>query len=156
MLGEIGGLFSLLYSIGSMLINFTKFNKIENYLVHRIYSYHSRADRLEDRTIKVSDNELQSRLFVKEYLQYLLPEFCLKSKCLKRKKEDIYFEKARNRLNKELDLINVIRLLRYFNASTNLSNSIQIRESLVKKVRKLPVYDDDPKAVIEKKTIESQ
>ena len=52
----------------------------------------------------------------KEYLQSLLPQRCLKCccRCIRPSKKDQLFEEARERLQKELDLVGILKQLRFF------------------------------------------
>ena len=54
---------------------------------------------------------------MKEYFQSCLPKCCLGWKCLRPNKQDKIFDRARNHLQKELDLVGLIRQLRFFNAA---------------------------------------
>ena len=65
---------------------------------------------------------------------------------MKKNKNDELFEKARQRLSRELDLIQVLRLLRYFNATTNLVHAAKKRDFIIGAVRQLPL-ETPPKPV---------
>ena len=63
-------------------------------------------------------------------MQDTLPKFCLKSRCLKRSNIDQNFAKARQGLQKEMDLIKILQQLRFFNAAIDLLLTRERAESL--------------------------
>ena len=111
LLGDVGGFYGLCVTIAATLLSMINFQKPENLLAKNLFSIHEEN--------KVSDLQPGKQYAFKEYLQSCLPKFCLKSKCLRPNKHDKLFEKARNHLNQELDLVGLIHQLRFFHSAIN-------------------------------------
>ena len=98
LLGDVGGLYGIFVSIAATLIGFLNYQKSENLLV---------ADLYKEQTDKQGLSS-DSQYALKEYLQSCLPNCFKTAGCLKQRKKDKLFEKARDRLSKELDVVRVL------------------------------------------------
>ena len=93
-LGEVGGLFGLLTAIAALLDSFLTHQDAENYLVAMLYKGKGPENRL-----------IASSAIVR----YLLCKICTRQGKL--------MVEAREQLSKELDLVYLLRQLRFVNAS---------------------------------------
>ena len=108
-ISEVGGLFGILISLSSSTLSVLDHQKSENYLVNQLY-YEidlNVPDANQPKTRTCSNSGSQSA--IKEYFQGCLPNCCLKLRCLRRSKKDVYFSRARELLSKETDIVALIR-----------------------------------------------
>ena len=112
-IAEVGGLFGILISLSSQTLSVLSHHKSENHLVNHLYSEIDlnlpNANKAEARTFSNSGGQSA----VKEFFLECLPNCCLKLRCLRRSKKDIYFSRARELFSKETDIIALIRQLRF-------------------------------------------
>ena len=90
LLGDLGGLSGLLYTVGAFITSLLTYQSPENKLVEKLFVYSSVNFRQEQ-------NELDSRKFsaLKEYFKDLLPKPCLCRACNRRNSHDEQFKRAR-------------------------------------------------------------
>ena len=97
LLGDIGGLYGFLVPLVGTILGFLNFQKVENKLVQQLYP---RETTLEAAKLPV----------VKECLLSI----CCVSRCKQRTPRDKLFDKARSRLNDDLDVVTLLKKLRLF------------------------------------------
>ena len=111
LLGNVGGLAGILFPLATQLYSLSLFQSTENMLVDNLYKPSVALDKLalEGR------NRLRhrDRSPLKEYLQSCRPKMC-RVYCLRTTKVDRFYRKARDRLEKELDLVKLLRRQRLF------------------------------------------
>ena len=95
--GDIGGLYGLLVSLSSVIVGLVSFLSLENQLVGQLYLY--------DNGEPLKPKEQGS---FKELCQSIIPLGYLKG-CCSRSRRDIDFERARDRLNQELELVTLLQ-----------------------------------------------
>ena len=96
--GDIGGLYGLLVSLSSVIVGLVSFQSLENQLVGQLYL---------DENVKPLKQKEQGSF--KELCQSILPLSCLKGCCCNRSRRDIDFERARDHLNQELELVTLLQ-----------------------------------------------
>ena len=110
LLGDVGGFYGIISAFFALLNNAFSYQRAENLFVQTLYQAKSQnkgADNGLDLTSK-------GQLAFKEYLQDFLEGCCGLPSCLKRSRRDLQFVKARDLLQEELDLVEVLRKLRFF------------------------------------------
>ena len=94
LLGDVGGLYGLLFSVLASLNAIFSFNKPKNLLVQSLYKGDDNQNDLRRDLLYAS-----KQYATKEYLQATLPSFCSNlCNCLKPSKKDKLFAKSRERL----------------------------------------------------------
>ena len=111
LLGDVGGLYGIFVSLGSVFLGFINYQKQENELSENLYKVKKR---------KVHQDEAlhaDQQFAIKEYFQDCAPSFCLKSRCCRRSAHDKYLSQARDNLTRELDVVNLLQQIRFFDAA---------------------------------------
>ena len=130
-LGDVGGFYGILISLVFQFLSLTHFQKMENTLTSYLFLARSNEPLKSD-----------SQYSLKEGLQSCLPRCFLRCGCLRRSKRDIDFEKARERLSSELDIVKLLRRLRLYNlALRSLIPSDDLLE-MEKKSEKLCIEEE--------------
>lgn len=113
LLGDVGGLQGILFSVGAAIVGLFTYNNSDNNLAKSLYVPFD-EEELVSMGKKTKENELNPRkqYAFKEYLQEILPSCCSRSGCLKPNRRDRVFVKAREKLSEELDLVKLIQRLR--------------------------------------------
>ena len=116
LLGNVGGLFGLFVSVSATILGITNYQKSDNLLVSDLFRTTAQAPRRQEDKAAAPQQLTQQHLLkpshqssFKEYMQASLPPRCRRSKCLRQSKEDKYFERARERLTQELDLVKLLQ-----------------------------------------------
>ena len=99
-LSDLGGLQGILISSVSFLLSILNYNHLNGYLVSQLF----KSDQVVLTACSTSDS-------VKEFCIGLLPRKLI---CCHKRKKQIAMEKARAALEKELDIIYLIRSRRFF------------------------------------------
>ena len=130
LLGDVGGFSGLLFAIGSVLVRIFNFANAQNFVVQSLYE-----GELLDDSGKASGNtyELDSRkqVALKEWVQAILPSKCL-FWCLRKRKRDHDFNEARARLDNDLDLVRLIRSVKFLEAAIQTLISSDVEQKLRK------------------------
>ena len=158
LISDIGGMQSLLFSAFAFVVGVWNYNMFDNYMVSRLYKLERRdqdSRRLKD-TFKESDFIKPRPCYnPKEYFRNLLPGWCCFCKGCKADRLEKGFELARQRLESETSIIEIIKSRRYFNAALRFLMSKQQRMKLKERGRYTVVNPDDDK-VQQKKESEGQ
>ena len=104
LLGNVGGLIGVLVGVGAFIVGMLDYQTSENVLVQHLYKHSPHS--------QLSDANSQSAL--KQYIRDWFPAcflncFC---RCCKRPKKDELYEKGRDLLTEELDIVELLRKLR--------------------------------------------
>ena len=111
--GDVGGFSGLLIGVGSCIVSFINFQNAENFVAQSLYSSPPEKNKNDDMT-SLDKSKAESRLdpnkqkSLIEYMQSSLPKCCLIA-CLRRKRRDRVFGKARQNLENELDLVQLLQ-----------------------------------------------
>ena len=106
LLGDVGGFSGVLLSFGATILGFLNFQNPENFLASHLY-----------RTRETASSQILKpggQTALKEYFQSALPF------CCRRSKTDKYFAQARDLSREEMDIVALLRQLRFFNAAIHL------------------------------------
>ena len=103
LLAQVGGLSIALTMLAAAANNFFNFQAGDNHLVQRLYKTKPSKDFP---VVKAQEG-------FREYLQSCLPS-CLVCDCLIHKKKDEFFAKGRTQLAKELDIVQLLRKVRFY------------------------------------------
>ena len=113
MLSDIGGMQSILFSVSAIFLGAWNHNNFDNYMVSYLYTY-SQEDPSNSKTDQARFNP-PKMCSLKEYClshaSFLL--CCVKRRCQAKSREQRAFEKAREELQKEIDIIRIIKRQRY-------------------------------------------
>ena len=116
--GDVGGFSGLLIGLGSFIVSFLNFQNAENYVAQFLYK--SKTNSEDGDQLSTEDNiEGEDRLDPRkqksliEYLQSSLLKCCLVA-CLRKRRRDRVFERAREKLGRELDLVQLLQQIRFF------------------------------------------
>ena len=102
-LGNVGGLAAVLASVASAINDALNHQRTENYLVKELYKP-TLQKQFKERTVSSS---------FKGYLRECLPS-CLSIGCLRPTNKDKYYEKGRETLARELDIVELLRNVRFY------------------------------------------
>ena len=111
LLGDVGGFSGLLYATSAVIVSYFSFYNVENYVAASLYQTQRRRSKHES-GIEHQDLNPWKQLAVLEYLQECLPRCCLIG-CMRRRKKDKHFVEARQRLMDEMDLVTLLRNMRF-------------------------------------------
>ena len=115
LLGDVGGFSGILFSIGAVIVGLFTHNNPENYLTRKLFTPYDRNDpNLTGKKAKSNELNPKEQYAFKEYLQDNLPSICLGLGCLKLRKRDRIFAEARDKLSDELDVVQLLQKLRFF------------------------------------------
>ena len=114
MLSEVGGLTALLYLIFGSVVYAWNFNSFDDLMVSRLFKIKKPAEEINPDFdfFKKSDYiKLYDSPNCKEWLISLIPTKCI---CCKKDRREIAMEKAREKLNKEVNIIEIVKSWRYY------------------------------------------
>ena len=114
MLSEVGGLTALLYLIFGSVVSAWNFNSFDDLMVSRLFKIKKPAEEINPDFdfFKKSDYiKLYDSPNCKEWLISLIPTKCI---CCKKDRREIAMEKAREKLNKEVNIIEIVKSWRYY------------------------------------------
>ena len=97
-LSDVGGLQGILISAISVILSIINHNYLENYLVSKLF---------KSGAVSLADSQIQN---IKEFCLGLLPD---KLVCCAKRRKQIAMEKARTALEKEMDIIKLVRSRRF-------------------------------------------
>lgn len=141
-LGEIGGFYSSVNAACLLLIALLSPWNYEKYLVKKLYrrskpdttsvetprTIGSDSKSLLERAMSVKNRRMPIIAHAHNAIREVM-QFALRG-CWRYSKEDIYFKKARTRLNTELDVKQVIRTINFLKAAVKLFTSKRERRLL--------------------------
>ena len=121
LLSDIGGIQGLLVSGFAYLVSIWNYKMFDNNIVHHLYKL-VRPSETDSRRIKDSFKEsdhMKPRLFFnpKEYFRDTLPSRVCFCKSCKPDRLERGFQKARERMQRETNILEIIKSRRYFNAA---------------------------------------
>ena len=145
-LGDIGGFMSIFVSGLSFLIALWNYNN---------YEYHFLTNFFKKKALKTTANnkvhasvnsienfEPKHICNIQEYLLYLMP--CLrKLSCCRYNSKQAALEKARQALNKEVNIIEIIKLLRYLKLAMKKVLPKNVRDEAKKSSRYVILENDE-------------
>ena len=114
MLSEVGGLTALLYLIFGSVVSAWNFNSFDDLMVSRLFKIKKPAEEINPDFdfFKKSDYiKLYDSPNCKEWLISLIPTKCI---CCTKNRREIAMEKAREKLNKEVNIIEIVKSWRYY------------------------------------------
>jgi hypothetical protein len=120
LLSDIGGFQGILVTFLASLAGIWNHNMLDNYMVSRLYKLEKPNE--DTRQIKDTFKEsefMKPRLLYnpKEYFRNLLPHWVCFCPSMKADRLEKSFEQARAQLQKETNMIEIIKSRRYFNAA---------------------------------------
>ena len=154
-LGEIGGLYGVLYGSFAAILSIINFNKTENFMVAQIYASGpassnktslDQSQTEQDGWRKRSLDKPQEQAYrhldpdslnsIAQYLRSKLPACCCRSRN-KSNQLDSLFERARSRMESELDIVTFVRKLRVLDLALrdHLHLTREERKRLYKKAK---------------------
>ena len=104
LMSDVGGFFGLLVMFGRVFSRLWNFNSFNNFLVSRLYKVMKPKEQIGEVTSYFD----RSEFFSKNNLPQCLTFFC---RCRSRK--EIAMRKAREKLNEELNVIQILKSWRY-------------------------------------------
>ena len=121
LLSDIGGLLGLLVSGFGFLLSIWNYNMLDNNMVRYLYKL-ERPSETETRKIKNSFKEsdhMKPRQFFnpKEYFRETLPSWVCFCKSCKPDRLERGFQEARERMQSETNILEIVKSRRYFNAA---------------------------------------
>ena len=106
LLGNVGGFAGVLASIAAVINNFFNYQRGENQLVTQLYKTSS------DDTDSLNTEQSPTR----EYILGCLPS-CFISDCCIKKHKDSFFSRGREKLASELDVVSMLKKMRFYDIS---------------------------------------
>ena len=104
LLGNVGGLAGIFFSIVAFLHSIWKFNASENSLVEQLYQ----------EAVDTDLPEASGQSACKEFMMSCLPSCLLpRSRCLRERKKDKLYAAGRDLLVAELDVVKMLRVMRF-------------------------------------------
>ena len=103
--GDVGGFVSLVSFICSCLVNLLTYQNSSIHLIDQLYKSE------EENQVTNKD---RCQCYFRGYLQSILPRFCLRTKCLRLTRKELQLNIAQESLQHEMDLINLLQKVRYF------------------------------------------
>ena len=132
-----------------MFMAFWNYNYFDNYMASRLYkTYSPKEERKESEFMKPWPFFNQ-----KEYCQSLLPECLLKRlcRCCRQSRKERAFQIAREKMIKEISIIEIIKSRRLFNAALKLLLRREQRLKLKDKSRYISINPDSDLQTSKKK-----
>ena len=119
MLSEIGGFSGLVFSTFALFQGLWNFNALENYMVSRLFKVKLAEDTIDRKkelfhhSEYIKDNKIP---YFREILQRALPKICVRCCCLRKTRRERAMQMARGALAEEINIIEIIKLQRYFHS----------------------------------------
>ena len=101
LLSDVGGIISFLVTIVRVLLKVYNYNYVENYMVSKLYKSSS-----QDIVLRSNTRSNMKEFFMKSLHHKLV--------CCKKNRKHIAMERARVTLEKDLDIVNLIRSRRFY------------------------------------------
>ena len=138
LLGDVGGLYEFISVFFLLIMGVVNFAKPANILS---------ADLFENKSAPLAPTKQSS---IKGFFQQILPRCCRRCPCLRLSPSDRLFGRARDILNDELDVVNLLQRLRFFdNALSRLIQPNELAELRLESKRKhLTVGPEDAQAQV--------
>ena len=137
LLGDIGGLASLIFSLVALLLSVLNYKNFDNQLVSQLFKFRTKTTSPAD---KSQFYKVTRSWNLCDYLLDCLPKFCL---CCAKSKRSRAFEVARNKLDQETDIVQLVKSIRFFHSQLGLSGLGQeLRPKSEIKVRDQFIYID--------------
>ena len=142
LLGDVGGLNSFIISTVAFAVSFFTFNQDKNYLAGKLYKPKSTTGEKE-----VLHPGKQWSLA--EYLQEMLPHCCLFLCCLRPRRKDKIFRRARDSYAEEIDVVHLLHQLRFLNAIVpTQAVPLKTREKLKHKSKLIALKEDSSDSTV--------
>ena len=106
-LGDVGGLYGIVFSIASSIVSWVNYNNSDNFLVQNLFKVKPEAGNVESESF--STNKRQCSLI--EWFQSCLPSCFITAsccKCLHLSRENRFFARARDKLGQELEIAYIL------------------------------------------------
>ena len=116
-LSDIGGIMGILFSGVAYLMGAWNFNNFDNYMVTRLYKLEKKDEDKQDfKSFWHSSSFVSPRMLsnLKDYFQSFIPRFLRCCRCCQPDRQERYFELAREHLQKEINIVNIIKSHRIF------------------------------------------
>ena len=107
-LGDVGGLYQVVATVMASVAACLNFHKPVNNIAEKLYKPAHDPD---------SSLNAKNQSMCKEFLQSCLPKRCRNLKCIRQSKKDLYFKRAREQFSDELDVVTILRQLRFLTAA---------------------------------------
>lgn len=150
MLSDVGGLLGILTSIAVLLNAIWNYQAFDNFMVSRLFKIKKPREEIDEATDFYSQSEYIKLSMAPNLLNWLLtfvpkPCFC----CTSSRKERA-LQMARDKLDKEVNIIEIVKSWRYFDSAFRFLLDERKRLDLKERTRYLTV-DPDPDEEKEKK-----
>lgn len=117
MLSDIGGLNGILVTVLAIVSTTWNFNSFDNYMVSRLFKINKPEDDIDsdDEYFNQSNYIKQGSFpYFKECLVSCTPKCCKRSRCCKKSRHLVAMEMAREKLDKEINIIEIVKSWRFF------------------------------------------
>ena len=119
MLSDVGGLSGIFFSVFTVFMAVWNFNSFDNYMVTHLFKAKFEESQIDSKSSKTKDQgQSQSEFYpsnrcpnFKDYFLSCVPSCLL---CCKQSRREKAFTKARDKLEKEMNIIELIKSQRYF------------------------------------------
>ena len=142
----MGGLSGILVSGLAILVQLWNYNSFENAMASHLFKFRHKQSNFP----QGSSFKLRSMPNCLDILELCLPRRCF---CIKRSPQDKAIEKARDYLDKEVNIYKIIRMRRYMMEALKILITKPKRKELIKRTRYRTI-DIDPRATGISKSIE--
>ena len=119
-LSDVGGINGFILSIAALIVSIFATNKKDNYLAGELFSQSGDSPGEHPQRL---DTESHNPVF--DYLKETLPSFCLRLCCLRPSRLDRLRARAREHFVKEMDVVQLLRHIRFF---TSVSKTLLSQE----------------------------
>ena len=143
-LSDVGGIQGLLISFCTIALGVINYNNFDNQLASRLFKIKGQPGKLDDPKTISSFIYPTKWLNLFEYFLDVVPErikckckFCNKSRSLRA------VEKARERMEQEINIVHIVKSRRYFQRALRLLLSRRTREQMQKQSRYIYINPDD-------------
>ena len=143
MLSDVGGLLGILTSICALLNAIWNYQAFDNFMVSRLFKIKRPKDEIDDGAGFFSQSDyikLSITPNLGNWLLSLIPKCCL---CCKDSRRERALQMARTKLDKEVNIIEIVKSWRYFESAIKFLLSEKKRLDLKERSRYLTV-DPDP------------
>ena len=150
MLSDVGGLLGILTSIAVLLNAIWNYQAFDNFMVSRLFKIKKPKEEIDEFTDFYSQSEYIKLSVAPNLLKWLLtfvPKPCL---CCTPSRKERALQMARHKLDKEVNIIEIVKSWRYFDSAFRFLLDERKRLDLKERSRYL-VVDPDPDEEKEKK-----
>ena len=145
MLSEVGGLTALIHICFSSIVGAWNFNSFDDLMVSRLFKIKKPDEEINpdfDFYQKSDYIKLFTQPNCKEWLISLIPTKCI---CCKKNRREIAMHKAREKLNKEVNIIEIVKSWRYYERCLKYLLPEKTRMDFKERSRYITI-NPDPKA----------